>query len=53
MADDGYSRRNVYRNVGKELENMFNKVVNTPSKINDFVFEPKARIGGNVRLFKG
>lgn len=51
MAGDGYSYRDVYKRVDKEIERAFIKAVNTPSKSGDFVFEPKARIHSKVKLF--
>lgn len=51
MADDGYSRKNVYRNVDKEIMREFVKSANIPSDRDAFTLSPKVGIRGKVKLF--
>ena len=51
MADDGYSRKSVYRNVDKEIEMEFIKSVNIPSNRDAYTLSPKVGIRGKVKLF--
>ena len=46
-----YSRKNVYKNIDKEIERAFRKAVKTPSDMGAFDFKPKPRLRGKVKLF--
>jgi len=46
-----YSYKNVYRKADKEIERAFDKVVKTPTDRGAYIFSPRPRVRGKIKLF--